>query len=83
MVRADYADLLEQLDEAISKDQVYICRDLLEQTDKVVEKVQAVRDYYEANESKLIEVRKNIDKVTELLDTLKSADGWTKAKEKK
>lgn len=74
--------LVEDLDTAIELDQIYVCRDILEQLDEHQTKP-SVQKYYEENKDKLQETRENIDKIGELLGSLKSTEGWTKCKEKR
>ena len=83
MVRKDYAALVQQLDEAIALDQINICRELLADADEAYSQSSVIQQYYSENEAKLAALRRDIDKVAELLESLKSTQGWTKAKEKK
>jgi len=74
--------LLDELDEAIRQDQVYVCRDILAHLEPAVSESEFVKRYFEENENKLETLKTDIEKVTDLLKQLNQDDAWTKATEK-
>eukprot|EP00924_Labyrinthula_sp_SR-Ha-C_P009950 snap_masked-scaffold_21-processed-gene-4.38-mRNA-1 protein AED:0.14 eAED:0.14 QI:0/-1/0/1/-1/1/1/0/465 len=83
--------VVELLDQAIKDDQVYRARDFLADAESILagkklpysDSKAGVETYFTRNEPVLKNLRKNIDLVTDLLDSLNSEKDWTKVAERK
>jgi len=75
-LRSDYQNLVDELDQAIKNDQVYLCRDLLEHMDPAVSKSSVVRSYFEKHEEVLQNLRSDIENLDTLLGQLNTDEGW-------
>lgn len=81
-LRTDYEALVDELDQAIEMDQVYVCRDLFVHLEPVKTSEDIVAKYYADNEKKIESIKIDIGKCTDLLSKLNDESAWTLANKK-
>lgn len=82
MGRTDYKSIIAEIKVAIEKDQLFIVRDLLAELDKAPNNA-AVKEFFTSEAETLDSIREYIVRTEELLETLRSTEGWKKCSEKK